>query len=144
MPLVFCFFLLAICGVVWTAGKFPDLNTPRHKTYPIPENGSIVVESSVPPTADQVRVTLINGLRQNSQMIQLGRGFYYINKEGEDALDSIASFMHENTNITPCIIFSAKSNTEGSYTWGHVTVDLTKIPKDLGLINGTFVGFVGK
>jgi prepilin-type N-terminal cleavage/methylation domain-containing protein len=108
------------------------------------KNLNAITEALVnPPALEGIRATFTTALIKNSQVIPLGHGLYFFNKEGTDALDLIASFNRENTNLDVVAIFSAK-NTAGKdkwYTGYNVPIDLSTIPNDLFTTNGTFVVF---
>ncbi len=96
------------------------------------------------PDINTTRTTFTAALAQNSQVIPLGHGLYFFNKEEADALDLIASFCREHTNLDMITVFSAKNTAGANTTWHtgyNVQFNFSSIPNDLFITNGVFVVF---
>ena len=97
-----------------------------------------------PPDLTSVRTAFTAALAKNSQVVPLGNGLYFFNKEEADALDLIASFCREHTNLDIVLTFSAKNTAGANTTWHtayNVSFNFSVIPNDLFITNGVFVVF---
>jgi prepilin-type N-terminal cleavage/methylation domain-containing protein len=128
-----------------TAARHNAIEVAQKKHLQIQETASALQEPFQNPldlTGTRGRFT--TALAKNSQVINLGHGLYFFNKEESDALETVASFGRENTNLEMVVTFSAK-NTAGVntkwYAGYNVQFDLSQIPNDLFITNGVFVVF---
>jgi prepilin-type N-terminal cleavage/methylation domain-containing protein len=96
-----------------------------------------------PETVESLRVVFNTALSKNGQIIPLGHGLYFFNKEEVEALDSVASFCRENTNLEMVATFSAKNSFGKSkwYTACNVEIQSLPFPDALFITNGMFVIF---
>jgi hypothetical protein len=91
-----------------------------------------------------MQVTLTTELSKISRVVSLGRGLYFFTANQSEALDSVSSYMRENTNIIMIAVISANENHGNTWIVGDTTIDLKHFPTDLNISNGVFAIFADK